>query len=299
MHLLARWNPNTPRPSILIATVDHRLRSESADEAAFVAREAASLGFPHRTLTWDGPKPETGLQEAAREARYRLLIQCAREEGATHLLTAHTQDDQAETVLMRMARGSGLSGLAGMRMDRDRDGIRHVRPLLDCPKEILLKLCRTEGWRFVTDPSNANERFTRVRWRKLMPALAAEGLTADRLARLARRVAQAEAALDAKAREIFLNAEPVSDGKGLHMKAKFLAEEPFEIALRILSQALSEAGLGLDNSRLHRLESCTQRLQSALAAGVGLRLTIAGALVQLDRAGTLSIRPEPPRRRGR
>src|SRR5690606_4990568 len=118
--------------------------------------------------------------EAARDARYRLLIQCAREEGASHLVTAHTLDDQAETVLIRLARGSGLAGLAGMRAERDREGIRHARPLLASPKAALLDLCREQGWPFVEDPSNLDPRFARARWRRIMPLLAEEGLTAER-----------------------------------------------------------------------------------------------------------------------
>src|SRR5690606_3498551 len=122
-----------------------------------------------------------------REARYRLLVQCAREAGASHLVTAHTLDDQAETILMRMARGSGLAGLAGMRAETDREGICHVRPLLEWPKASLLTLCREQGWAFVGDPSNEDARFARVRWRRIMPLLAEEGLTAERLARLGER----------------------------------------------------------------------------------------------------------------
>lgn len=299
MHLLARWAAAARHPPVLVATVDHGLRPEAADEAAFVAREAADLGFPHRTLVWTGEKPQTGLQEAAREARYRLLVQQAREAGASHLATAHTQDDQAETVLMRLARGSGLSGLAGMRRERNRDGIRHVRPLLDWPKSSLLELCRAEGWPFASDPSNADERFARVRWRKLMPLLAAEGLTAGRLARLSERMRRADEALGIKAREALDRAGPVSGDGEFSFQAQSLADEPFEIALRMLEQALAEVGLGLGNSRLHRLEACTERLREAGRAGEALRLTIAGALVHLGRSGRISIRPEPPRHRGR
>jgi tRNA(Ile)-lysidine synthase len=299
MHLLARWSAGWPAPPVIVATVDHGLRTESADEAVFVAREAAALALAHRTLVWTGEKPRTGLQEAAREARYRLLVHCAREEGASHLVTAHTQDDQAETILMRMARGSGLTGLAGMRAERDRGGIRHVRPLLHCPKAALLSLCEREGWRFVTDPSNADERYARVRWRRILPVLAAEGLTAERLTRLAERLARADEALDAKAREALAAAGPERDGEGLAFDACGLAGEPFEIALRMLAQALAKAGFRLDSSRLHRLEACTGRLRAAVRARQGLRLTIAGALLHLDRSGRLVLRAEPPRRRGR
>jgi len=299
MHLLALWSAMSSRPPVIAATVDHGLRPEAAAEAAFVANEAAALGWPHRTLVWTGPKPQTGLQEAAREARYRLLVQCARLEGASHLVTAHTQDDQAETIMMRLARGSGLAGLAGMRTERDLEGIRHVRPLLGCPKAALLDLCRKEGWRYVSDPSNADARFARVRWRRIMPALAEEGLTAERLGRLARRASLAEEALETKAREALGRARPERRDGGLNLEAAPLADEPFEIALRMLAQALAEAGFGLEGSRLQRLEASTERLREALRGGQALRLTIAGALVDLDRAGRLLIRPEPPRRRGR
>jgi len=287
------------RAPVLVATVDHGLRPESAEEAAFVAREAANLGLSHRTLAWTGEKPRTGIQEAAREARYRLLVRCAREEGASHLVTAHTRDDQAETVLMRLARGSGLTGLSGMRQDRDRDGIRHVRPLLGWPKETLLDLCRTQGWRFVSDPSNADERFERVRWRRIMPLLAAEGLTAERLVRFSERMRQADEALEAKALQAWERAQPVAADGGLSFQAGPLAQEPFEIAVRMLELALDRAGLALENSRLQRLEACTERLRRAIREGAALRLTVAGALVRLDRSGKLTIRPEPPRRRGR
>ncbi len=299
MHLLARWKPVAGRPPILIATVDHGLRPEAAEEAAFVAREAAALGLPHRTLVWTGEKPQTGLQEAAREARYALLVRYAHEAGASHLVTAHTQDDQAETILMRLSKGSGLRGLGGMRRERDREGIRHVRPLLDWPKAALLDLCRRNDWPFVTDPSNANDRFTRVRWRRLMPLLAEEGLTAERLARLAERAAQAEEALEFKAGQALERSDPQSTAGEFSFQAACLAEEPFEIALRVVELAVAKAGLGLENSRLQRLETCTRRLREAILQGEGLRMTLAGALLHLDRARRLRVRPEPPRSRGR
>lgn len=299
MHGLARWASLGCRPPIYAATVDHGLRPEAAEEAAFVGGEAAHLGLPHRTLVWTGQKPATGIQEAAREARYRLLVEHAREAGASHLVTAHTLDDQAETVMMRLSRGSGLSGLAGMRRETDRQGIQHLRPLLRLPKSTLLDQCRQQGWRFVTDPSNADERYARVRWRQLMPLLAAEGLTAERLARLAERFAQAYEALDIKAREALDRAEPLSEAGILSFQAKILTDEPFEIALRVVELALLQAGLDLDNRRLHRLESCTERLRQAIGTREALSLTIAGAHLRLTQAGRVSVGPEPPRQRGR
>src|SRR5664280_1478363 len=119
MVLAARWRKarkSGPKnlPKLIAVTVDHGLRVEAKREAASVGRLARKLGIAHRTLRWTGAKPKTGLQEAARAARYRLLAGAARKANATHILTAHTRDDQAETVLIRMSRGSGVSGLAAM-----------------------------------------------------------------------------------------------------------------------------------------------------------------------------------------
>lgn len=115
MVLAARWRNALKAPPKLIAvTVDHGLRAQSKGEAAGVGRLARMLGLAHRTLRWTGKKPTTGLQQAARQARYRLLAEAARKVGAAHILTAHTLDDQAETVLIRMSRGSGVTGLAAM-----------------------------------------------------------------------------------------------------------------------------------------------------------------------------------------
>src|SRR6187200_2869935 len=124
MWLAARWRRGLARgPQLTVVTVDHGLRPEAAREAREVKRLAAELGLAHRTLRWRGAKPNTGLPAAAREARYRLLAQAARAVGASHVLTAHTRDDQAETLLMRLLRGSGLAGLSAMASLSERDGI--------------------------------------------------------------------------------------------------------------------------------------------------------------------------------
>jgi tRNA(Ile)-lysidine synthase len=114
--LAARWRGTRKKaPKLLAVTIDHGLRPQSAHEARSVQRLARSLGVPHRILRWEGRKPRTGVQEAARAARYRLLAAVARTAKADHILTAHTLDDQAETVLIRMSRGSGITGLGAMK----------------------------------------------------------------------------------------------------------------------------------------------------------------------------------------
>ncbi|MEQ1647867.1 MAG: tRNA lysidine(34) synthetase TilS, partial [Hyphomicrobiaceae bacterium] len=130
LHLFHAWAKDKQLSAIVI-TVDHGLRKESAAEAAFVAHEAIALGYRHCTLPWLGDKPTSGIQSAARAARYRLIEEFMTREGCDTLLTAHTRDDQAETVWMRLKRGTGIDGLAGMRPARKLpNGATHLRPLL-------------------------------------------------------------------------------------------------------------------------------------------------------------------------
>ncbi|MDB5589813.1 tRNA lysidine(34) synthetase TilS, partial [Enterovirga sp.] len=186
LHGLAAWSRAEPgRPPLVAATVDHGLRAAARDEAEAVGAAAAALGVPHHILTWTRPDGGAVSQARARAARYRLLGELAGSLGCAALATAHTLDDQAETVLLRMAAGSGLAGLAAMRPITGRGAVRLHRPLLAVPKARLVATCRAQGWFFATDPSNADPRHARPRWRALMPGLAAEGLDARRLARLA------------------------------------------------------------------------------------------------------------------
>jgi tRNA(Ile)-lysidine synthase len=297
LHLLGRWRDGRARPALIAATVDHGLRPQSAAEAAMVADQAALLGVPHRTLLWTEPKPRSRLQEAAREARYALLVAEARRGGAGHLVTAHTCDDQAETVLMRLARGSGIAGLAGMRPTVDRDGICHLRPFLGVSKATLVDLCREEGWSFAEDPSNSDDRFARARWRKLLPGLAAEGMTAERLCRLAERAGRVEEALATRARAVFAEASRAGGPDPLRLAAA-LRDEPFEIALRVLALALCPERPD-EHLRLQRLETAVERLRGALQEGRASRVTLAGRVLDLDRNGYLRLGAEPVRRRGR
>ncbi len=174
MWLAARWRRAMARgPRLFAVTVDHGLRAEAAAEAREVKRLARALNVPHRTMRWRGTKPKTGLPAAAREARYRLLAQVAQESGATHILTAHTRDDQAETLLMRLLRGSGIAGLAAMARETERDGVLLARPFLDISKSQLIATLKKANIGFADDPTNRDVNFTRPRLRTLMPVLAA------------------------------------------------------------------------------------------------------------------------------
>ncbi len=275
------------------ATVDHRLRPESAAEAEAVRALSAKLGVPHKTLAWTGAKPSTRLQERAREARYRLLIDHARAIGAGAIATAHHANDQAETVLFRLIRGSGVAGLAGMEAASVRDGMTIARPLLGVEKSALVAFCRSRGAAFTDDPSNANPRFARPRLRLLLDRLGKEGLTAEGLVRLARRAAEADEALlrmadDVEAR---LGAEGPIDASGLFA-------EPIAIVQRLLARRIARAG-GRDDGRigLEKIEALALRLCDAIESRRPLAANVGGALVRLSAKGSLSVVAEPARRR--
>src|SRR5207237_5098138 len=150
---------------LIALTVDHRLRPESAEEVRIVSGWLAARGISHHVLVWTDTKPATGIQEAARAARYRLLAGWCREQGCLHLLTAHHREDQAETHLIRRRAGSSVDGLAGMSAVREMAGVRLVRPLLTVPKARLIALLEAERQPFLSDPSNRNPIFERARLR--------------------------------------------------------------------------------------------------------------------------------------
>ena len=303
MLLAARWRDALKgnKPKLVAVTVDHGLRKESKREAADVARLARKLKIAHRTVRWRGRKPATGLQKAARAARYRLLADAAHKAGAAHILTAHTRDDQAETVLIRMSRGSGLTGLGAMTRVASlpvsgRGQVALVRPLLDIPKARLIATLKAAKIAFAEDPSNRDPRFARTRLRGLMAGLAGEGLTAARLAQLAGRLKRADRALEAAAGRAAdeLAVAPTVAG-ALVFEAGGFARLPAEIALRLLGRAIGKLG---DEGpvELAKLESLKSALETAQNTGAArFRRSLAGALVTLSGAQIL-VERAPPRR---
>jgi tRNA(Ile)-lysidine synthase len=324
MVLAARWCRSKKRgPRLIVATVDHGLRPEAAREARQVKRLARSLDLPHRTLRWTGPKPKAGLPAAARDARYRLLIKAAAAVGATHILTAHTRDDQAETLLMRMSRGSGLSGLAAMARQSEREGLVLGRPLLQVAKSRLVATLNKARIGYAVDPTNHDTSFARPRFRALMPALAAEGCDSRNLARLAARLARANAALEilvdgaerflalkdqvrqehaprktsASSPDVTAPATRSLSAKTFNAKAFAALSE--EIRLRLLLRVIDRVGHE-GPAELGKVETLLSALDHAAAENpakcrIRLKQTLAGALVSLTE-DRLRIEPAPPRR---
>jgi len=178
------------------ATVDHGLRPEAAGEAEVVARFCAEAGIPHTTLKAEGLDVSGNLAARAREARYRLLADWALGKGLGAVLLGHTLDDQAETVLMRLGRGSGVDGLSAMAMARDWLGVRWLRPMLGVRRAALRDWLRAARIGWVEDPTNDDARYDRVRARSALEVLATLGITAEGLAETATRLGSERAVLE-------------------------------------------------------------------------------------------------------
>lgn len=271
MLIVARWAAELPSaPRLVVYTLDHGLRHEAAEEAAMVAREAARLGLACRVLRWAGPHPASGVQAAARRARYRLIGQAMRADGVSTLLTAHHADDQAETVLMRMAHGSGLAGLAGIAAFSEIEGIAVFRPFLGVPGAELRNVLEGSGMVPARDPGNIDPTYERVRWRAELPRLAGLGLDAGRIGELARRLGEAESVLARLADEAF-SAGIVQDVTGAHgFSRRWFAALAPAIATRVLQAALNRSGGGHKGRELQAVEALRDRLSGPGPIGESL-----------------------------
>lgn len=252
---------------VAAATVDHGLRPESAAEAAHVAGIAARLGLPHATLKAEWPEgpPTAGIQEAAREARYAALIGWCRASGVAMLATAHHADDQAETLLMRLARGAGLPGLAGVRGRQPRSGLCILRPLLRWRRSELRDLCRFAEVVPIDDPSNDDPRHERTRIRRLLQDPAAPD--AAKIALSAAHLAEVEDAMDwlvgeaVRSRVAIESDQTLIDAEGL----------PREIRRRLLARILGESGSEPRGSAVDRALELLENGRATTLGGFRLR----------------------------
>ena len=290
--LAARWARDLEAPPRLIVySVDHGLRPEAKAEVQFVAATAQRLGLQGRALCWEGAKPVAGLQAAARQARYRLIGEAMRADGATALLTAHHRDDQAETVLMRMAHGSGLEGLRGMDAIAEVEGVRVVRPLLDVPRQVLAAVVAEAGFTPVADPSNEDAHYERVRWRQVMPHLAGLGLDADRLVQLAQRAGEADVAVSQWAAASFAEMVSIDAFGAARLPLAGLVKLPRAVGVKLLARLLEMTGGG----QRPRALGVVERLLDELTIGAPFKgLTLLGVSVR-QRGNDLWCSREPGR----
>jgi tRNA(Ile)-lysidine synthase len=291
MWLAAQWAGRTQQPPHLtILTVDHGLRPGSAEEAHWVIERARELGLAAVVLAWQGDKPATGVQARAREARYDLLVGWCVEHGAGALVTAHSLDDQAETFVMRLARGSGVDGLSGMRPSRH-DRIAILRPLLGVSRARLRSTLLAAGLSWLEDPSNRDPRYERVRWRNTLAFLEQEGLAPAMIALSARRLERARQALEHATSQL---EESVVAHEGKHASFRLAAVqgEPEELMVRLLRRLVMRYGAGGEPPELSALE----RLSAWITGGVSGGRTLAGCRIT-RRKDAVRISREPPRRR--
>lgn len=267
------------RSRIDVATVDHRLRAASREEAEFVGRAARELGLGHEILEWNGRKPETGIQEAARQARYFLLAEHASRIGAGAIVTAHTADDQAETVLMRAARGSGPRGLGAMNPDTlvaagPSAPLRLLRPLLGVRRRRLIEHLERAGARFIDDPSNRDPSFERVRVRSALCQLDCHGvLSVDALVITAAEMRGAAARLAACENDRFAALGGVFDALGgAVISVEGVSDADAPLIARLVA-AVSGA------SRRPKDSVALSMLRTAQRQG---RATLCGALIRVD-----------------
>lgn len=261
-------------------TVDHGLREGAAAEAKNVA--ACMAGWPsvtHRILHWQGPKPQTCIQEAARRARYRLMAAYCAAHEISYLFLAHHEDDQMETFLFRLAKGSGLDGLGVMKpLQAYGASLMLARPFLEAPKNRLVATCEAAGLSYANDSSNDSDMYFRPRLRKTMQFLKNEGLSAKRLNATARRLDRARRALDDMAENFFQ--EAVLEQTKNHIIYKY---EPFrncaeEVALRGLIKGFQI--LRAKDAALPRLEKIEAVFQDLNASEPFRKRTLGGVIVE-------------------
>ncbi len=285
-----RWRKAPGRPAVTVLTVDHGLVAGSGAVAAGVAAAAAERGLAARVLAWEGAKPTSGIEAAARQARYRLLAAAARDAGATHLLTAHSLEDQAETFLMRLARGSGVFGLGGMRRAIDLGGLVLFRPFLGVPRARLAATARAAGVPPHDDPMNADTRFQRVRVRRLLPGLAEAGIDAGTIAAAAARLAAAADAIDRAVDALVRDAVTIDRFAVATIALEALAAAPAEVRFRLLVRLLQAIGGADYPPRTGQAEA----LLAALLGPGDARRTLWGVVAERQ-AGTIRLLRETGR----
>jgi tRNA(Ile)-lysidine synthase len=302
MHLLADWAKARKHPPPVVLTVDHGLRKTSARDAKQVAAWAKSARLPAHILAWRGAKPQTGIEAAAREARYRLMGDWLRKHGVSVLHLGHTLDDQAETFLLRLARGSGLDGLCAMRPKAPWPvpgfaGLSVARPLLGIGRAELRAYLQAKGQPWLDDPMNEDAAFDRVKIRQAQGALTALGLTPARIAAAAAHLSRARTALDSMTEALLARAVQKQGSKAVLLDPAALAAAPQEVGLRALASVLMAVSGQEYRPRFEALERLYRRI---VEGKVGGGSTLHGCRIGPARKATsdfgLLVNPENPRK---
>jgi tRNA(Ile)-lysidine synthase len=291
--LAARWaRARGGRATALI--VDHGLRPGSAAEARRVAGWLDRHDIDRRVLTWRGDKPASGVQAAARDARYALMTAWCRRHSVLHLLVGHHREDQAETFILRLDRGSGPDGLAAMPMVAETPWLRIVRPFLGLGRAELREFLAAEGQDWIEDPSNRDAAFARVRVRRALAVLDAghdgDDTLARRLAGAASRLGRARHALERATAALLARSVTIYPTGHAMVDMAAIAAAPADLSLRALSRIVTCIGGRAHGPRLERLE----RLHARMAEdGPRRGTTLGGCLLSPARGGGVLVAREP------
>ena len=306
MHLLRAFAEQRKSKPPVVLTVDHGLRKSSAGDAKQVAVWAKQAGLKVQILKWTGAKPKSGIEAAARLARYRLMGEWLTRHGIATLFVGHTSDDQAETFLLRLARGSGLDGLAAMRASAPWPvpgfaDLVVARPLLGFRRSELRAHLKLRGHSWLEDPMNQDIAFDRVKIRKALAVLADAGLTVERIASAAAHLARARESLEIVTEAVLARAVRSGNG-GVLLDPAVLAAAPREVGLRALAAVLMAVSAQAYRPRFESLERLFDQIAGArLGAGAtlhGCHIRPAGKLGKDFAQGALWLSPESPRKTG-
>ncbi len=264
-----------------VMVVDHQLRPESAEEAQFVWELSEQHGLHCHILKWTDNNPDTGLQVAARDARYQLIAKQTAVSSFEIVLLAHHLDDQAETFLDRLTRGSGLNGLGAMASDEHEGpaGLRLLRPFLGVPKSRLLATLEDRGQKWFEDPSNKNLKYKRSRLRSISSSLAEEGLSPSRIATTARQLRRAREALEAVLAELFRRHVEEHSAGPVKISTLMFRAQSEEFRLRLLILMIERVTGRVHQPKLRKIEALDHWI---LNNKVG-RQTLGGAVLEMKR----------------
>ncbi len=263
MLIVARWVSKIDKaPQVIVYSIDHKLRPNSDKEVAFVIAQAKKLGLKAKSLSWQGKKPTTGIQEKARAARYQLIKQAMKQDKVEILLTGHHAYDQAETILMRMAHSSGIKGLGGMSKFSKVEEVKIFRPLLEISPPLLHEIVANSNLKAINDPSNENKNFERIRWRKILPSLFELGLDERQFSIFSKRINRANNALEQHCLDSFKKITTIDILGILHIDKQSFIDLSDEIKIRILQKAIRYIGNDAKPFALAKIEQLSEKMQN-------------------------------------
>lgn len=260
-------------------TVDHRLRVEAKDEAIQVSKWLSKYGITHKTLTYQGEIPTSNIEAIAREYRYKLLCDYVKENQIDYLFVAHNMDEQVETFFLNLSRGSGVYGLCGMQKISIKNDVKIVRPMLEFTKNEIKEYLNSQNQIWIEDPSNQDDKYKRVRIRKLKSLLEDLDLSSERLSKTMQNMERAKETFEFFVDECIKNSVSSNDKNIIINRDRFIYY-PSEIGLRVLAYIIQNLS---NNTYPPRFESLEMLYQKIRKKTLGKGITLAGLKISFDK----------------